>query len=81
MSEPLEEDPLSKLQWTTTLPLGMTLCTRLDGLKQEVKDILICSATDPQTNEVRQTYSFPFYYTSSTPEHDLHVHYVGNIGM
>ena len=53
-SEPVEEDPLSKSQWITTLPSGERLCTRLDGVKSEVKDSLLCTATDPQTNEVRE---------------------------
>ena len=53
VSEPVEEDPNSKLQWTTTFPTGERICTRLDGLKQEVRDVPICTASDPQTNEVR----------------------------
>ena len=44
---------MHKSQCVTTLPSGERLGHHLDGKAIEVKDALICVATDPQTGQVR----------------------------
>ena len=50
--ENTEDEAVKPGQWLTTAPSGERVLTRLDGAPLPVKDVLVCTATDPHTKQV-----------------------------
>ena len=51
-----DEEPEEEVEkpgmWVTTYPYGEKLQTKADGSMEELKPVMICQASDPQTNQV-----------------------------
>ncbi len=73
VEEKVEKEPEKKAEWLTTLPSGKRHLTQLDGTQLPVKDVAVCTASDPMTKQVNcrfRTFCFctksllPFYLIS-----------------